>query len=310
MERVKAESVSSTASSPDIPNLGKGDDNREHVIESIPSKNPVLIEKTVQTDTTTRRNTKLNAKKAQSTLKRKKEKITKKKSLGRRGLVQSHSPGSVVPTINQTTIDVNAGKGETHSTENQDWKLLHSAVRGGNVAIIETVLARGLDIESKNSYGSTPLMVAALNCKMEVVNYLLDKGADPSLTGEYGKNLLHFASQGGNVAIIETMLSRGLDVNSKDSCGNTPTMFAASSGKIEAVNYLLDRGADLSLTSKNGKNLLHMASFGGNVAIIETMLSHGLNVNSKDNRGDTPSTIAADNGDAEAVNYLLSRGAR
>ncbi|XP_078346990.1 uncharacterized protein LOC144632258 isoform X1 [Oculina patagonica] len=227
-----------------------------------------------------------------------------------RGLVQSHSPGSVVPTINQTTIDVNAGKGETHSTENQDWKLLHSAVRGGNVAIIETVLARGLDIESKNSYGSTPLMVAALNCKMEVVNYLLDKGADPSLTGEYGKNLLHFASQGGNVAIIETMLSRGLDVNSKDSCGNTPTMFAASSGKIEAVNYLLDRGADLSLTSKNGKNLLHMASFGGNVAIIETMLSHGLNVNSKDNRGDTPSTIAADNGDAEAVNYLLSRGAR
>ncbi|XP_078355226.1 uncharacterized protein LOC144639811 [Oculina patagonica] len=82
MERVKAESVSSTASSPDIPNLGKADDNREHVIESIPSENPVLIEETVQTDTTTRRNTKLKARKAQSTLKRKKEKITKNKSLG------------------------------------------------------------------------------------------------------------------------------------------------------------------------------------------------------------------------------------
>ncbi len=82
MERVKAESISSTASSPEIPNLGKGDDNREHVIESIPSENPVLIEETVQTNKTTRRNIKLNAKKAQSTLKRRKEKITKKKSLG------------------------------------------------------------------------------------------------------------------------------------------------------------------------------------------------------------------------------------
>ncbi|KAL9951092.1 hypothetical protein ACROYT_G043688 [Oculina patagonica] len=81
MERVKAESVSSTASSPNIPNLGKGDDNREHVIEGIPSENPVLIEETIQTDTTTRRNTKLKARKAQSTLKRKKEKTTKKKSL-------------------------------------------------------------------------------------------------------------------------------------------------------------------------------------------------------------------------------------
>ncbi len=78
MERVKAESLSSTASSPDIPNLGKGDDNRENVIESIPGENPLLIEETVQTDKSTRRKPKSTAQKApwrkkkRSTLKRKK----------------------------------------------------------------------------------------------------------------------------------------------------------------------------------------------------------------------------------------------
>ncbi|KAL9956873.1 hypothetical protein ACROYT_G038423 [Oculina patagonica] len=226
-----------------------------------------------------------------------------------RGLLQSNSPGSVAPTINQTTIDVNADKGETQSTENEDWKLLHSAVEGGNVAIIETVLARGLDVNSKDSAGDTPLMIAALFGKIEAVNYLLDKGADLSLTAQYGRNSLHAASFGGNVAIIETMLSRGLDVNSKDSDGDTPLMIAAWNGKIKAVNYLLDKGADLSLTGQFGRNLLHRAAQGGNVAIIETMLSRGLDVNSKDNNSDTPIMIAAFCGKMEAVNYLLDKGA-
>ncbi|KAL9956875.1 hypothetical protein ACROYT_G038427 [Oculina patagonica] len=238
-----------------------------------------------------------------------KDTTDKHKLVTGRGLVQSNSPGSVVPTINQTTIGVNPDKGETQSTENEDWKLLNSAIQGGNVAIIEMVLSRGLDINSKDSYGDTPLMIAARGGKMEAVNYLLDKGADLSLTGQYGRNSLHNASYGGNVAIIETVLSRGLDVNSKDSDSDTPIMIAALCGKMEAVNYLLDKGANLSLTGKFGRNLLHHASDGGNVAIIETMLSRGLDVNSKDSNSDTPIMIAAFCGKMEAVNYLLDKGA-
>ncbi|XP_078346989.1 uncharacterized protein LOC144632255 isoform X8 [Oculina patagonica] len=230
-------------------------------------------------------------------------------NLNGRGLVQSNSPNSVVPTINQTTIGVNPDKGETQSTKNEDWKLLKSAIQGGNVTIIEMVLARGLDVNSKDSNGNTPLMIAAFCGKMEAVNYLLDKGADLSLTGQYGRNSLHFASEGGNVTVIETMLSRGLDVNSKDCYGNTPLMIAAWKRKMEAVNYLLDKGADLSLTGQYGRNSLHFASVGGNVTVIETMLSRGLDVNSKDSYGNTPLMIAALSGKMEAVNYLLDKGA-
>ena len=34
---------------------------------------------------------------------------------------------------------------------------------GGNVAIIETMLSRGLDINSKDGNGDTPLMIAAFS---------------------------------------------------------------------------------------------------------------------------------------------------
>ena len=77
-------------------------------------------------------------------------------------------------------------KGADSSLKSKDGRnLLHSASEGGNVVIIETVLSHGLDINSKDSGGDTPLMIAARNNKMEAVNYLLEKGADPSLKSEH-----------------------------------------------------------------------------------------------------------------------------
>ena len=49
-------------------------------------------------------------------------------------------------------------------------------------------MSRGLDVDSKDSGGSTPLMLAAVCGKIEAVNYLLDKGADPSIRNQLGKN--------------------------------------------------------------------------------------------------------------------------
>ena len=66
---------------------------------------------------------------------------------------------------------------------------------GSNVAIIETMLSRGLDINSKDSNGDTPLMIAAFSGKMEAVNYLLDKGADPSLTRQVVEGIYYTALQ-------------------------------------------------------------------------------------------------------------------
>ena len=49
-------------------------------------------------------------------------------------------------------------------------------------------MSRGLDVDSKDSTGSTPLMLAAACGKIEAVSYILDKGADPSIRDQSGVN--------------------------------------------------------------------------------------------------------------------------
>ncbi|CAH3168707.1 unnamed protein product, partial [Pocillopora meandrina] len=62
------------------------------------------------------------------------------------------------------------------------WSLLHCAAQSGNVIIIETMLSKGLDIDSRGeTLGLTPVMVSIIFEKLEAAKYLLEKGADESL---------------------------------------------------------------------------------------------------------------------------------
>ena len=85
-------------------------------------------------------------------------------------------------------------KGADPSLEdNYGWNLLHWASQGGNPVIIELMLSHVTSIDSITNEGATALMLAAINDKLQAVEYLLGKGADPSLKSNDGWNLLHWA---------------------------------------------------------------------------------------------------------------------
>ena len=105
------------------------------------------------------------------------------------------------------------------------------------------MLGHVTSIDSITNNGSTALMIAAVNDKLQAVKYLLEKGADPSLKDSDERSLLHWASFGGNTAVIEKILSYAVDIESRDNHGSTPLMFAQRHGKTEAVAYLLSKGA-------------------------------------------------------------------
>ena len=194
--------------------------------------------------------------------------------------------------------------------DNTGWNVLHHASEGGSPKVIELMLSHVRSIDSISKEGSTSLMIAAGNDKLQALKCLLKQGADPSLQDSKGCNVLHYASLGGNPEVIELMLSNVPSIDSISKEGVTPLMIAAGNDKLQAVKCLLKQGADPSFQDNTGWNVLHHASRSGNVAIMEEILSHGVDIESRNNSGVTPLMLAEIYGNSEAVAYLLSKGAK
>ncbi|KAF3256424.1 hypothetical protein TWF192_001849 [Orbilia oligospora] len=72
---------------------------------------------------------------------------------------------------------------------------LSFAAESGNKLLIELLLGKGEELDSRDDKGRTPLMHAARNCKPEVVIQLLESGANPLIENNYGKTALSYAKR-------------------------------------------------------------------------------------------------------------------
>jgi ankyrin repeat protein len=83
---------------------------------------------------------------------------------------------------------------------------------------------------------------AALNGRKEIAELLLANKADVNAKNKYGATaLLLAASTKGHKEIVEVLLAHGADANVKDKDGATPLLEAAVWGYKEIVELLLPR---------------------------------------------------------------------
>ena len=122
---------------------------------------------------------------------------------------------------------------------------LHLAAIKGRTDIIALLLDAGATIEPKNTDGNTPLLVAMLNEHKDCVQLLLQAGADCAhwRAGDLsGSTPIHFAARWGDHAML-SLLAKNADVNASDSSGNTPLYYAAINGHASCLAFLRDAGA-------------------------------------------------------------------
>jgi ankyrin repeat protein len=86
---------------------------------------------------------------------------------------------------------------------------LHAAARGGSVAVVETLVAKGAAPDGKNEYGLTPLHVAAENGRAEVVDFLLDRGAKADETTRMGQTAWHLARDNKHADLAARLKAKG-----------------------------------------------------------------------------------------------------
>ena len=150
------------------------------------------------------------------------------------------------------------------STSNSARAALARAAGDGDAEGVRFLLSKGVDVNSTDRDGLTPLQLAinqwpspradrqdprAID-QRKVVELLLTAGAQVEARGRNGARPLHHAAKFGRVDIAELLLARGAQVDARDEWDWTPLDWAASRGEAAMVEMLLAHGAEVRAKNK------------------------------------------------------------
>ncbi|XP_078009590.1 ankyrin repeat domain-containing protein 29 isoform X2 [Phascolarctos cinereus] len=151
------------------------------------------------------------------------------------------------------------------------------AARKGNLALLKLLLNSGrVDVDCRDSHGTTLLMVA---------------------------------SYAGHIDCVRELVLQGADINLQRESGTTALFFAAQQGHNDVVRFLFEFGASTEFRTKDGGTALLAASQYGHMRVVETLLKYGANIHDQLYDGTAPLWIASQMGHSEVVRVMLLRGA-
>ncbi|KAL4804549.1 ankyrin repeat-containing domain protein [Aspergillus unguis] len=188
---------------------------------------------------------------------------------------------------------------------------LHLVARFGLVTLLEDLLEEspGPEINSRDPYGQTPLILAVRHGHQDVVDILLHcSDADPNLVDDDGLSPLSIASELGNSGIVQSLLStRNVDPNLAGLDGLSPIMYAARAGHCEVMNLLLAEGrADPNFTTPKSQTALKLAVANGSVDVLRLLLENTRVGSDLDRRASNDMFMAAlESGNKDVMNVLL-----
>ncbi len=135
---------------------------------------------------------------------------------------------------------------------------LEVSLREQNERALTALLASPrLDIDSVNSVGETPLMLAAIKARLDLVQMFVKRGAQ---INRKGWTPLHYAVCGEDNGVSVWLIQHGADINARAPNGNTPMMMAARFGPYDLATVLLKLGADKDLRNEDGNTAADFAT--------------------------------------------------
>ena len=155
-----------------------------------------------------------------------------------------------------------------------------------------------IDVEARESNGSTPLVEAVLFKQMRVAEALLEKGAEINGPGPVGRRALHCVASRLDAEVFRWLLDRNADPDARDDDGWIPLHHAAFSIAPSdqsqwsdvggGLRLLLESTSDMNTANDAGQTPLHSAVRWGEVWLIKALLDAGANSLVMDRGGYSP----------------------
>jgi len=223
-------------------------------------------------------------------------------------------------------------------------ELLFKAIAGRDITELKKLIEAKVDVNYRDFYGNTALMVASLGGHIEiarllveagavvnaqhdnglaslmyvsvlphqyqdVAKFLIEAGADVNAKDNEGRHSLDMASYRGHKDIVQLLIEAGANVNAQTDMGNTALIIASEYGHAEVAQLLLEAGADVNTQGNTGFTALMFAAEHGHTEVAQLLLEEGADVNTQSNEGFTALMLASVNRYPEITKLLIGEGA-
>jgi ankyrin repeat protein len=201
-------------------------------------------------------------------------------------------------------------------TEIAAYKYLHKAATVADIAAIRQAGKNRTQLNARDSYGRTPLMVAAYAKRIDAATALIVAGADLDALDRDRYDVVTIASVANDVTMLKLVLASGAKAGQMTSpYDGTALIAAAHLGHVEVVRTLSAAGAPLDhVNNLNWTALIESIVLGdggpNHIACLTALVDAGADVNIADGNGVTPLQLAQRHGYDEMVRILKVAGAK
>src|SRR5690606_33788265 len=199
----------------------------------------------------------------------------------------------------------------------------------GDVDEAKRLIAAGADVNATNNYGINAMLLAADIASTELIQLLLKHGVDPETANADGETPLHLVARAGNIEAARALLKAGAKVDPREKFGEqTPLMWAVVRRHPAMVDFLLEQGADVNARSavrdyqrvataesraksldRGGFTPLLYAAREHCRECVDVLLRHGAGVTLPAPSGVVPMVIAMINVNTDIARRLIEAGA-
>jgi ankyrin repeat protein len=149
-----------------------------------------------------------------------------------------------------------------------------AAAEEGDLDRYQHFLSIGVSRDATQADGTTALMLAAQNDRMNIVRYLVEQQNVPLETRNHDRRTaLSLAAFAGNNDAVDYLIAHGAVANASDAGGNTPLMLAVERDHPDTVTTLLKDGANVNIGDSFENTPLIQASKQGEMDIVTVLLA-------------------------------------
>ncbi len=128
---------------------------------------------------------------------------------------------------------------------NEAWLI---AIKCGEVQVVLDLLERGAEVNARDRYGQTALMLAAHAGHREIVEILISQRADLNITAKFGLSAIMLAIVAGHSEVAFLLARAGADLSLRGQ--GPPGFFDRTAYDLAVEHGMPDLAAELKSISK------------------------------------------------------------